>query len=101
MIEVFDFASAPTTFMPRPPSRHIAPSICERERALLTAIRRYASDWSYGPSVRDLCTETGITSSGIVANWLRSLRRKGYVTWSEGKNRTLRLTGLEQPPVHS
>ena len=92
-LDLYDFAAAPSMV----PPVHIGPAVCERERRILGAIRRYTQDFGYGPSVRDLQAETGISSTCVVAYWITRLERKGYVTLTPGKSRTLRLTRLALP----
>src|SRR5688500_11506907 len=101
MIDVFDFAAAPTSFCPRPTPNYIGPPTGPRPRRLLRAIARLEEDWGYAPAVRGLVEETEIPSTGVVAFHLATLWRLGYVTWSEGKSRTHRLTGLEPPVLSS
>ncbi len=56
--------------------------LTKRQRQVLNAI-------TPGISIRELMRKLGISCpNGIVAH-LKPLKRKGYVTWTPGKSRTL------------
>lgn len=45
------------------------------------------------PSIRELCNETGFTSTSTVFLHLNSLENKGYIEKGKGRNRCIRLKG--------
>ncbi len=49
------------------------------------------------PSVREICSATGIKSTSSVHNHLRVLEEGGYITRTSGLNRAIRLT--EESPI--
>ena len=75
------------------PRRPLAP----RQREMLQHIERLTRETGYPPSLSELGKAMGIKSSNGVAECLRTLRRKGYVTWHPFKSRTLRT--LRPPPT--
>ncbi len=71
----------------------------EQERRLLCAIADYWRNWGFAPSIRELCVSTGFTSTDNVHRWMALLRDGGYVTYLDGKARTVRLTDAGEAVV--
>lgn len=67
-----------------------------RQLTTLNAICDFIASRGYSPTVRELCELTGRSSSGTVAVQLGCLRAKGYITFEDGKSRTIRV--LVHPP---
>jgi len=65
----------------------------EAQAAVMAAVGEYRALHRMSPSIRDLCKLLGMRENGV-AGHLRALRRKGYVTWEPGEERTLRLNGV-------
>lgn len=63
-----------------------------------TAIIEYlaAHRSAYGPTVREVARAVGV-SSARAHQLLITLRQDGYVTWQDGKPRTLRRTRKKVP----
>lgn len=82
-----------TTFAARwlksddPPSRPAT----DAERAVLRAMVRYIDEKGYAPSYREIGELAGLRSISTVSTHLHSLRKKGYVDWTNGKKRTIRI----------
>ena len=55
------------------------------------AIENYIKEKGYSPSVRELCSLTGRTSPATIHSHLKRLKRDGYITYIDGKNRTIRI----------
>ena len=64
-----------------------------RQLEIVNAIRELTGKQGYPPTVRELQSRFGYASPHGVVCHLRALRRKGWVTWAEGLNRTLRAVG--------
>ena len=63
----------------------------KRQREVLEAVTNYISTNGYPPSFRDLGESLGLKSSSTISDLLDKLRNKGYVTWEEGRPRTLQV----------
>lgn len=63
-----------------------------RQREILAWIDAYIREHGYSPSVRELVQAFGFKGPNGAACHLRPLRKKGVVTWVDGKPRTLRVT---------
>jgi len=62
------------------------------QRALLNAIAAFYRKHGYGPSFRDLQDLCGMSTTSLVAYHLRKLRKLLYITFDDGRARTIRLT---------
>ncbi len=70
--------------MRRYPRRHAEPEIVK-------AIRELTAEYGYPPTMREVATRVGVSSSDTIYQRLKMLRTEGLITWEEGKPRTLRL----------
>jgi repressor LexA len=66
-------------------------SATDRQLEVLAWISAYIARLGYSPSLRDIGKAHGIASTNGVLDHLWALRRKGLVTWVEGRARTLRV----------
>ncbi|WP_081412706.1 transcriptional regulator [Fictibacillus gelatini] len=69
--------------------------LTKRQTAILEAIRNYIDQNHYAPTVREVGQAVGLTSSSTIMGHLERLRKKGFVTWEQGRPRTLRV--IERP----
>ena len=65
--------------------------LTKRQKEVLEAITKYIVMNGYPPSIRDLGEEVGLKSASTVSFMLTKLKEKGYVTWQEGRPRTLKV----------
>lgn len=61
------------------------------QRALLASIRRLEAKRGFPPTIRELASDLGVSTTNGVAQTLDALRRKGWVTWDRGHSRTLKI----------
>lgn len=70
---------------------------------LLTSAQQELYDWlvqyinenQYAPSIRQMMIAMNLRSPAPVQSRLERLRNKGYITWTEGKARTIRILNSE------
>lgn len=48
------------------------------------------------PSVREICEQTGLSSTSTVHHHLKALEEKGFIEREHGVNRCIRITGEEK-----
>jgi repressor LexA len=74
----------------------------------LTKAQQELYDWlvdyirtaQHAPSIRQMMTAMGLKSPAPIQSRLERLRNKGYISWTEGKARTIRITyPPDQPGV--
>ncbi len=72
-----------------------------RQQRVLDFICKAIDDNGYPPTLREIGFHMGIRSTNGVNDHLRALERKGYLTRTDMKSRTLRPTNLGGPPASS
>lgn len=75
----------------------MAEELTDRQRDILGYIRQYITDNGYPPTVREIGGAFGIRSTNGVADHLKSLERKGYLSRGSLKSRALRPIQAEEP----
>ena len=61
------------------------------QNELLKWIRNYMRDFQHSPSIRQMMQAMGLKSPAPIQSRLKHLQEKGYISWQEGKARTLQL----------
>ena len=61
------------------------------QKEIVDAIADFWKEYGVAPTVRELCSMTGRSSSSTVHTLLTRLRSAGVVEWMPGKQRTLRV----------
>ena len=54
-------------------------------------IRNYMRDFKHSPSIRQMMEAMGLRSPAPIQSRLKHLQEKGYISWEEGKARTLKI----------
>lgn len=65
--------------------------LTDKQKECLIIINLLTKEKGYSPTVREIGREMGNSSSATTFTHLKELRRKGYITWEEGQNRTIRV----------
>ena len=69
-------------------------TLTDRQREILAFITATIDTAGRPPSLRELMARFGIASiNGVVAN-LKAIRTKGFLDWTPGKNRSLRVLAV-------
>lgn len=63
----------------------------EKQKDLYMAIKSFINKCGYAPTVRELCEMTNVKSPATTFAKLIILKRKGYITYVEGKSRTIKI----------
>lgn len=63
---------------------------------IFIAVLRFHEAHGYGPSLREISTETGLPF-GSITHHLAALQARGMVTWEPGQSRTLRPVVMRVP----
>lgn len=69
----------------------------KKQRAVYESIKKFISNGTV-PTVREICDDTGLSSTSTVHSHLRTLERKGYI-YRDKKHRSLKITGTEPASV--
>ena len=54
-------------------------------------IKEYMRDFKHSPSIRQMMEAMGLKSPAPIQSRLKHLQEKGYISWQEGKARTLQI----------
>ena len=61
------------------------------QNELFNWIKNYMRDFQHSPSIRQMMKAMGLKSPAPVQSRLRHLQDKGYISWQEGKARTMQI----------
>jgi len=65
--------------------------LTDAQNELLEWIKNYLKDFQHSPSIRQMMKGMGLRSPAPIQSRLRHLQEKGYISWQEGRARTLQL----------
>ncbi len=65
--------------------------LTDKQKECLIIVNTFIKEKGYSPTVREIAKELGNNSPATTLHHLKELRRKGYITWIEKQNRTIRV----------
>ena len=76
-------------------------NLTEAQNELYRWIKEYMKDFRHSPSIRQMMHAMGLKSPAPIQSRLKHLQDKGYISWQEGKARTLQIVDeiLEGVPI--
>ena len=76
-------------------------NLTEAQNELYGWIKEYMKDFQHSPSIRQMMQAMGLKSPAPIQSRLKHLQEKGYISWQEGKARTLQIVDeiLEGVPI--
>ena len=66
-------------------------NLTEAQNELYGWIKNYIRDYQHSPSIRQMMEGMGLKSPAPIQSRLKHLQEKGYISWQEGKARTMQL----------
>ena len=66
-------------------------NLTEAQNELYEWIKNYMRDFQHSPSIRQMMQAMGLKSPAPIQSRLKHLQEKGFISWQEGKARTLQL----------
>ena len=66
-------------------------NLTDAQNELYEWIRNYIKDFQHSPSIRQMMNAIGLKSPAPIQSRLKHLQEKGFISWQEGKARTLQL----------
>ena len=75
--------------------------LTEAQNELFRWIKDYMRDFKHSPSIRQMMEAMDLKSPAPIQSRLKHLQQKGYISWQEGKARTLQIIDdvLEGIPI--
>ena len=65
--------------------------LTEAQQELFDWLKSYIKDFRHSPSIRQMMKAMDLKSPAPIQSRLKHLQEKGYITWQEGRARTLQL----------
>ena len=65
--------------------------LTEAQKELFEWIKNYIKDFQHSPSIRQMMKAMELKSPAPIQSRLKHLQEKGYISWQEGRARTLQL----------
>ncbi len=80
---------------------HSDNSLTDAQNELYGWIKDYMRDFQHSPSIRQMMQAMRLKSPAPIQNRLKHLQKKGYISWQEGKARTLQVVDeiIEGVPI--
>ena len=66
-------------------------NLTDAQNELFDWIKNYIRDFNHSPSIRQMMEAMGLKSPAPIQSRLKHLQEKGYISWQEGRARTLQL----------
>ena len=66
-------------------------NLTDAQDELYRWIKNYMKDFQHSPSIRQMMQAMGLKSPAPIQSRLKHLQDKGYISWQEGKARTLQI----------
>ena len=66
-------------------------NLTEAQNELYVWIKEYITNFQHSPTIRQMMQAMGLKSPAPIQSRLKHLQEKGYISWQEGKARTLNL----------
>ena len=76
-------------------------NLTDAQHELYSWIKSYMKDFQHSPSIRQMMQAMGLKSPAPIQSRLKHLQEKGYISWQEGKARTMQLVDeiIEGVPI--
>ena len=76
-------------------------NLTDAQNELYAWIKNYMRDFQHSPSIRQMMQAMGLKSPAPIQSRLKHLQEKGFISWQEGKARTLQIVDeiLEGVPI--
>ena len=76
-------------------------NLTDAQNELYRWIKDYMKDFQHSPSIRQMMQAMGLKSPAPIQSRLKHLQEKGYISWQEGKARTMQIVDeiMEGVPI--
>ena len=69
----------------------IVDNLTQAQNELYSWIKDYMKEFQHSPSIRQMMQAMGLKSPAPIQSRLKHLQEKGYISWQEGKARTMQI----------
>ena len=76
-------------------------NLTNAQNELYAWIKNYIREFQHSPSIRQMMKAMGLKSPAPIQSRLKHLQEKGYISWQEGKARTMQIVdeNIEGVPI--
>ena len=76
-------------------------NLSDAQNELFEWIKNYMKEFHHSPSIRQMMEAMGLKSPAPIQSRLKHLQQKGFISWQEGKARTLQIVDeiVDQIPI--
>ena len=76
-------------------------NLSDAQNELFEWIKNYMKEFHHSPSIRQMMEAMGLKSPAPIQSRLKHLQQKGFISWQEGKARTLQIVDeiIDQIPI--
>ncbi len=76
-------------------------NLTQAQNELYSWIKNYMKDFQHSPSIRQMMKAMGLKSPAPIQSRLKHLQEKGFISWQEGKARTMQIVDeiIEGVPI--
>ena len=76
-------------------------NLTDAQNELYGWIKEYMKNFQHSPSIRQMMQAMGLKSPAPIQSRLKHLQEKGYISWQEGKARTLQIVDdiIDEVPI--
>ena len=76
-------------------------NLTKAQNELYGWIKDYMKNFQHSPSIRQMMQAMGLKSPAPIQSRLKHLQEKGYISWQEGKARTMQIVdeNIEGVPI--
>ncbi len=75
-------------------ARRRSPGLSERHKRILEVLEQFQIQLGYPPSIREICDQTGISSTSLVNYYLEQLEEMGFIQRDSRVSRGIRLVQM-------
>ena len=65
--------------------------LTEKQNEVLTVIKKFMAEKGFAPTIRELCALCNLSSTATMFVHIKNLTKKGYISQTESKFRTIEL----------
>ena len=70
---------------------YVGDNLTQAQNELYGWIKNYMKEFQHSPSIRQMMQALGLKSPAPIQSRLKHLQEKGYISWQEGKARTMQI----------
>ena len=65
--------------------------LTNKQEEIFNIIKDFIDKNGYSPTIREICNLSNRNSTSTISDYLMMLKDKGYITYQNGKSRTIRI----------